>query len=228
MRKRRSTATFVVVLLAGSLLAWAGDVLDRIVATVNGHIILQSDWDDALSYEAFIGGNPLDQLSAEDHRTTLNRLIDQELLREQLRSTDSQHAPDDEDVTTRIQEVRKQYPDAQSDEGWKATLSHFGLTQDQLKRHVALQLDLMQLVDDRFRPTVQIDDKSIESYYNRSLLPQLRESGAKEVALADVTPKIRELLTQQKMDELVTAWLQTLRSASDIHTGEASDRSQAR
>ena len=47
-------------------LAWhfpaaAAEVIDRIVATVNGHIILQSDWEDALRYEAFSSGRPLDQ-----------------------------------------------------------------------------------------------------------------------------------------------------------------------
>jgi len=30
--------------------ALAGEVFDRIVATVNGHIILQSDWNAALRY----------------------------------------------------------------------------------------------------------------------------------------------------------------------------------
>jgi hypothetical protein len=75
----------------------------------------------------------------------------------------------------------------------------------------------MRLVDARLRPTVQIDSKSIESYYNRELVPQLRQSGAQSIALAEVTPKIKELLTQQKVNELLVAWLQSLRSGSSIH-----------
>ena len=47
----------------------------------------------------------------------------------------------------------------------------------------------MRLVDARLRPTVSIDATSIESYYNQELLPQLRQAGAKEVSLADVTPQ---------------------------------------
>ena len=39
--------------------AWAGEVIDRIVATVNGHIILQSDWDEALCYEALLSGRAI-------------------------------------------------------------------------------------------------------------------------------------------------------------------------
>jgi hypothetical protein len=72
-----------------------------------------------------------------------------------------------------------------------------------------------------------IDSKSIESYYNQELLPQLRQSGAEKVRLADVTPKIRELLTQQKMNELLVAWLQDLRSGSRIRTEAGSAESGA-
>jgi peptidyl-prolyl cis-trans isomerase SurA len=208
-------STVVLLLMAGPV--HAGEIIDRIVATVNGHIILQSDWEDAVSYEAFSSGHPVEQLGAADRKAALDRLIDQELLREQMRATDSQHASAEE-VAKRTQEIRKQYPGAESDSGWHDVLARYGLTESELKNRVAMQFDLMRLVDARLRPTVQIDSKSIESYYNQELLPQLRHSGAKEVPLAEVTPKIKELLTQEKMNQLLTAWLQNLRAGSDIHT----------
>jgi len=196
--------------------ASAGDVLDRIVATVNGHIILQSDWIDAERYEAFADGRPPDQ-APEDAKAVLDRLIDQELLREQIRASDFAHATDEE-VAKRIDEIRKQYPDAKTEQGWKAALARYGLTEEELKRRVARQLDVMRLVDSRLRPNVNIDSKTIESYYNQELLPQLGQSGAQAVPLAEASPKIKELLTQQKMNELLVAWLQNLRSGSEIRT----------
>jgi hypothetical protein len=36
-----------------------------------------------------------------------------------------------------------------------------------------------------------------------------------------VTPKIKELLTQEKVSELLVAWLQNLRAGSDIRTPSA-------
>jgi hypothetical protein len=87
-----------------------------------------------------------------------------------------------------------------------------------LKKRIAAQLDLLRLVDARLRPGVSIDAHSIESYYNQELLPQLRQSGKDIASLADVTPRIKELLTQQKMNQLLTAWLQNLRSGSEIRT----------
>ncbi|HTR65360.1 MAG TPA: SurA N-terminal domain-containing protein [Terriglobales bacterium] len=218
MRKWLISAT---VLLAVALPAMAGEIIDRIVATVNGHIILLSDWDEAVRYEAFMDGRSPDAVSQALRKAALDRLIDQELLREQIRSSDSQYSPSGEEVARRILEIRKQYPGANDDALWKQTLTRYHLSEEELQHRVALQLSLMKLVDDRIRPTIQIDPNSIESYYQESLLPQLRKSGEKEVPLAEVTPKIKELLTQEKEDQLLTAWLQNLRASSEIRTGDA-------
>jgi hypothetical protein len=221
MNQKYPTLTCIILLLAIALPARAGDVLDRIVATVNNHIILQSEWQDAVRYEAFVAGRALDQLQPGDRKAALDRLIDQELLREQMRSSGFPHASN-EDVEKRIQEIRKQYPGAETEAGWQAALARYGLTENELKKRVSLQVDLMGLVDSRLRPNVVIDSKSIESYYNQELLPQLRQSGAQQVPLAEVTPKIKELLTQQKMNQMLIAWLQDLRSGSRISTAEDS------
>jgi hypothetical protein len=225
MNRKGSTIAGVVVLLMIALPACAGDVLDRIVATVNNHIILQSEWQDAIRYEAFIGGRSLDQVQAPDRKAALDHLIDQELLREQMRSSGFPHASSVE-VEKNIQEIRKRYPGGDSETGWQAALARYGLTEPELKRRVALQADLLGLVDARLRPNIVIDSKSIESYYNQELLPQLRQSGAGQVPLAEVTPKIKELLTQQKMNQMLVAWLQDLRSGSEIRTDAGPPGSQ--
>jgi peptidyl-prolyl cis-trans isomerase SurA len=214
-------AGILLFLLIGSLPLFAGDIVDRIVATVNGHIILQSDWEDALRFEAFTSNRSMGQLTAEDRKASLDRLIDQELLREQMRSADFLHATTEE-VSTRVAEIRKQYSLADNEQGWTAALNRYSLTEDELRSRISSELDALRLVDARLRPSVNIDSKSIESYYNQELLPQLRQSGAKDVALTDVSPKIKELLTEQKVNELLLAWLQTLRAGSNIRTEAAS------
>jgi peptidyl-prolyl cis-trans isomerase SurA len=216
MCKKFSTLICTVPFLALAFSASAAEVIDRIVATVNGHIILESDWEDSLRYEAFISARRLDHLNPDDRKSALDRLIDQELLREQLRASDSPHSSPEE-VANRIAEIRKQYLNAESEPAWRAVLQNNGLSEGDLKSRVGVELDLMRLVDARLRPAVTIDSKNIESYYNQELLPQLRKSGGEQVPLAEVTTKIKELLTQKKMDELLTAWLQNLRAGSEIH-----------
>ena len=213
----RKFFTFVgtLVFLTTTFTAGAGEVIDRIVATVNGHIILLSDWEDSLRYQAFSSGRALDRMTADDRKSALDHLIDQELLREQLKDSDIQHASPEE-VAQRVVEIRKQYPEAETELGWRKVLDSYRLSEDNLKNRVAAELDLMRLVDARLRPSVTVDSKSIESYYSQELLPQLRQSGGQNVPLANVTAKIKELLTQKKISQLLTAWLQDLRAGSEI------------
>jgi peptidyl-prolyl cis-trans isomerase SurA len=210
-------AAFAILLVTCAISPGAhAQVIDRIVATVNGHTILQSDWDDALSYESLLSGRPLSQFTDDDRKAVLDRLIDQELLGEQMKSAFFQHASE-ADANARIEEARKQYPEASTPEGWQALLNRFQLTEKDLVAHVQEQIDLMRLVDAHLRPAVQIDSKTVEEYYRDKFVPQLKQAGGNDVPLGDVSGKIRELLTQQKVSELLVSWLQTLRSEGKVN-----------
>jgi len=216
--RAKTIAVVALTLMLGAFTlptAQAGQVIDRIVATVNGHIILQSDWDEALCYEALLNGRTLSEFSDDDRRGVLDRLIDQELLGEQMKSAFFEHASEAE-AAGRVADARKQYPAAATNEGWEAVLSRFGLVEKDLVAHVQQQIDLMRLVDAHLRPAVQIDSKTIEAYYREKFVPQLKQSGGSDVALADVSAKIRELLTEEKVNELMVSWLQSLRSESKV------------
>ena len=195
----------------------SAEVVDRIVAIVNGQVILQSDWDEGLSYEALLTNRSLADFTDDDRRAVLDRLIDQELLHQQMKSADFPHATDAE-VAARLDEARKLYPQAASPEGWQKILAQFHLTEKDLDLHLRQQIDLMRQVDARLRPAVQIDSKSIEAYYRQQFVPQLQQSGSREIPLSDVSGRIRELLTEKKVNELLVSWLQTLHSEGNIRT----------
>jgi peptidyl-prolyl cis-trans isomerase SurA len=228
MTKVRTIVTTVGALILSCSLAaqpaTAGQVIDRIVATVNGQIILQSDWDDALRYEALLSATSINEFSAEERRAVLDRLIDQELLGEQMKSALFKHATEEE-AAAQVTQTRQLYPEASTDDGWKAVLGRFGLTEKALLTHVQQQIDLMRLVDAHLRPTVQIDSKSIEAYYREKFIPQLKQSGSGDVPLEEVSGKIRELLTEERVSELMVSWLQSLRSESKVSVPGASDSS---
>jgi len=212
-----------VTIIATLILSWslgarpfaAGEVIDRIVATVNGNIILESDWNDALRYEALMSARTVSDFNGEERRAVLDRLIDQEILGEQMNSALFKHATQEE-AAAEVTQTRQLYPDASSDDGWKAILARLGLTEKALLSHVQQQIDLMRLVDAHLRPTVQIDSKSIEAYYRDKFIPQLKQSAGSDVPLDQVSAKIRELLTQEKVSELMVSWLHSLRSESKV------------
>jgi len=213
--RKLATVLVAAALFLAFLPAAQAEVIDRIVATVNGHIILQSDWDEALCYEALLNGRTLEQFTDDERRAVLDRLIDQELLGEQMKSALFQHASEAE-AEARVADARKQYAEAATAEGWQSVLGKFRLSEKDLMAHVQQQIDLMRLVDARLRPAVQIDSKTIEAYYREKFVPQLKQNGAGEVALAEVSGKIRELLTQEKVSEMLVSWLQTLRSEGKV------------
>ncbi len=233
VRTKTIAAVALTLVLSALLLpaARAGQVIDRIVATINGRIILQSDWDEALCYEGLLNGRALNQFAEDDRRAVLDRLIDQELLGEQMKSASFQHASEAE-ATARIAAARKQYPEATTAEGWQSVLGRFGLVERDLVAHVQQQIDLMRLVDAHLRPAVQIDSKTVETYYREKFVPQLKQPILTETPSAEVAAQIRELLTEEKVNELMISWLQSLRSESKVSvpgaTASAGDGVQSR
>ena len=213
----RKVFCFVFLLAVAASLAATGEVIERVVATVNGQPILQSDWDEEFRYEAFMNRKPLESLTVEDRKQALDRVIDQELLRQQIKGSEFEEASAQE-PRDRIAELRKQFPEVKDDAGWKTKLEQYGMTEQDLSRHIALQLQLTRLITARLRPNVHIDSSSIETYYREKLLPQLRQSGVKNVPLVEVSPKIEELLAQQRVNELLAGWLHDLRAQSEIRT----------
>ena len=94
----------IALILALVASALAGQIVDRVITSVNGHVVLQSDWEQEVAFEALADGRDPESFTAEERRAALDRLIDQELLREQVRP--SQPAPADQ-VATREAAVRK-------------------------------------------------------------------------------------------------------------------------
>ena len=214
---RRILPLLALALMASTLPVRAGEVIDRIVVIVNGHVVLQSDWDDAVCFEAFSEGRPLAKISDQQRADTLERLINQELLREQVSSEERETVPPEE-VHKKVQEVRSQHPEAASDSGWQSLLASYGLNEPKLEAKLSEELSALHQIDVRLRPTVQVDAAAIEAYYKNTFLPQMHKAGAADVPLAQVSARIREILIQEKINELLTSWMQTLRRDSKIHS----------
>jgi hypothetical protein len=215
--------TSVALLVAGSLAlavtmtvipaARASEVLDGMVATVNGHVILLSDWDDELRFECFTSGRKIADVNAEEKKAALNRLIDQELLREQMHVNDvKQVLP--EEIKKQVESFRTDYVRENPGTTWEVGLSHYGLTEKFVENHVRTELEQLQFVDSRFRASTQVSEAEIEQYYKDQLVPKLPATDP--VSLTEAAPKIREILTQSKINQTLSSWLETLRSQAEI------------
>jgi hypothetical protein len=195
-----------------------GEIVDRVVTSVNGHVVLQSDWEQELAIEAFSNARDPDSFTLAERNAALDRLIDQQLLREQVRPSESAPAAQ---VAARVAELRKLHPECATDEGWHATLQRYGLTESSLEKRVGDQIQLMKLVEDRLQPSIQIDQRAVETYYHDQLLPDMKRAGSPPAPLTEVFGQIKDLLSERKMNELLAVWLANLRSGSRILTPES-------
>src|SRR5258708_3336718 len=215
----RQGALLTALVMALALSSPAGQIVDRVVTSVNGHVVLQSDWEQEVALEAFSNARDPDSFTIIERNAALDRLIDQELLREQVRP--SQPTPA-ELVAARVSELRKLHPECATADGWRAALQRYGLTQKSLEKRVGDQIQLMRLVEDHLQPSIQIDQRAVETYYHDQFVPEMKRAGGPAAPLPEVFDRIKDLLAERKMNDLLSVWLASLRSGSHILTPESS------
>jgi hypothetical protein len=206
---------FVVLLAFAASRGFSGEVVDRLVASVDNVPILESDWNHAVALEALEQGRAIGSYSGDERRPVLDRLVDQQLIRSQM-GDENIAAAEERDIAKQLEKIREQYPAAKSDEDWQHLLAQYGITEEMLRLKVARQLQVMRFVDLRLRPETRVARQDVETYYTENLVPEVRSRNAREASLAEVYAKIEEILRQQRIDALLTAWLQELRDHSDI------------
>jgi hypothetical protein len=204
----------LAVLVLGCLCTAA--VVDRIVATVNHRAVLESEWDEAVRFESFMNGRSLKEVTAAERKQTLERLIDQTLIEEEMRNSSYTPLPMEE-VTKRIRELREAVPAWKTEEGWRAGLAAFGLSQQDVEERVAAEANVLRYLDLRFRPEIHIDRRAVERYYLEQLVPELHRSGAAEVPLQQVSAKIEQVLIAQRFNEIQNQWVRALRAQAEIN-----------
>jgi hypothetical protein len=195
--------------------AFAGEVIDGIVATVNRQPVFQSDWEEAIAFEALMQQKSVAQMTQADRLQALQRIIDRQLLEAQM-GNETFLQPSDDDLEKDIAKLRAQLPEAADNQSWQKVLAGYGLTQDSLKAHLRAEVRVMNFVEVRLRPHVHVQREEVESYYQNQLLPDLQNNSRTAVTLNEVEPRIRELLVQRRMDELLDQWLHNLRQQAEI------------
>jgi len=215
MRRLIHVAICTLLLIPAS--TFAGEIVDAVIATVSRQPVLQSEWDDATRFEAFMQEKPLAAVSDRDRVRALQRLIDRRLLEVQMRNP-GYLAPSTEELRAAVAKLRAQIPGAKDEAGWQAVLAEYGFSQRDIENHLRSETQMMNFVEVRLRPNIHIQPEEVEAYYRSQVLPDMEKAGVTLVTLQEVEPKIRELLVQQHMDELLDAWLHNLRQQTPVHS----------
>jgi len=181
-------------------------VVDRIVARIEGDIILESQVRELGAFQELIEGR------AESDDQLLSELIEQWTVQTEAEAT---HFP--EPAQTEVDRELARLTDRfGSAEAYASKLRALGLSATQARQLLARQIYIERYLDYKFRPTVQIEAAAIHAYYQNQFLPELAKNNQPAPREADVQEQVRELLVQKAISELTAKWLDDTKSRLKI------------
>jgi hypothetical protein len=223
-----SVATVVRIVFIGLMFSLSspficiGETIDRIVAVVNNQIITLSDLElEARFYQL---DHQLPSSNKDDpaeekaiQRELVERMIERLLLSEQVLEFPGSKIKDEE-IETQLNALQEKWGGGNLlDQG----LAQSHTTREELKEHLRWQVLVMKYVDNRFRQFAVIDPAEITTYYQKMLIPELEHKGIRQFPpQAEVEAKIREILTEEKVNQAIEEWLGSLKETANIHIFE--------
>jgi hypothetical protein len=125
-------------------------VVDRVAVVVGTRVITQTEVMEEVRVTQFQNMEPLN-LSPDQRRAAAERLVDQLLLRNEMQLAHYQE-PEASEGARLLEEFRRENYTATT--AFEAALRRYGITQQQLERHLLWQADLVRFVEFRFRGPV--------------------------------------------------------------------------
>jgi peptidyl-prolyl cis-trans isomerase SurA len=198
-----------------ALLAFAApaDIIDRIAVSVGIHVITASDLDREIRVTAFLNGTKPDFTPAA-RRATAGRMVEQALVRSEL-ETSRYPTPAPSEIDPVLAQLKKdRFP---NDADFQRSLAEDGITEQDVRDELLWQRTLLSFLDVRFRPSVQVSDKDIQDYFDKSVLPaaQAAHKGT-TILLDDYRDQIEAKLTGQREDQEMSRWLDQAKKRTDI------------
>lgn len=195
-------------------------VLDRVVAVINGDVILESDVESEMRFAVLQPGrsNP----AQNTPQNALRRLIDRDLILQQMKASRIvKRQPSVEEIQRQIESLRKSIPECSqyhctAQAGWNAFLAAHDLTEKQIETRWGQRIMILAFIQTRFGAGVRISDADIDQYYRQDLVPEFAKRHLQPPALESVSARIREILLQQHVNVLLQDWLQSLKEEGSV------------
>ncbi|QHS50489.1 peptidylprolyl isomerase [Edaphobacter sp. 12200R-103] len=196
-----------------------GTEIDGVVAIVNGDVILESDVDEERRFETIQPYRGSANGRSRDH--AVQRLINRALILQQAVLEADQIAVSDEELDKQLGTLRKDIPACRSlhcetEDGWQKYLASNGFTVQEFRDRWRQRMQLLKLIDIRFRNGIHISDDEIRNYYEKTMLPEYARQKVSPPKLETVSRRIEEVLLQQRVSGLLRDWLQSLRAQGNV------------
>ena len=188
-------------------IGWSGPViLDRIAVIAGTHVIKASDIDRDIRLTDFLNRAPL-SFTASAKRESAERLITQQIIRDEIVSGGYRRPPEAEAVELEAQLRRDRF--GGSEPRMVEGLQRYGLTTAELRERLLWQITVLQFIDERFRGGVVVTDEDIRAYFDQHRAELRSTFDAAE-------PKIRTTLEGERINQAFNEWLDQARKAEKV------------
>lgn len=190
------------------------ETIDRIAITAGNHAITSSELELQMRMTAFLNGDPLDLGDAARRRAS-ERLVEQALIRREMELS-RYPRPEAFEAQPLLADLRKD-PRFASEESYRAQLARYGVSEEELLRHLLLQLTTLRFIEYRFRSGVQVQDSDIREYYEEEFLPAWRErSAGQPPSFEESREQIESILEARAVNRALDRWLKQAREQTRI------------
>lgn len=191
------------------------EVLDRVVASFENTVLTQSDVEREYRFELFLEGKmPTEMPDSAILKQACERLVSQKLLALESESGSAVSEALRAAALQDLDETRKRFA---NQEAYQSALASLGMTERQVLGRLVERRQILQTIDQRLRPAAAPEASEIETYYRETFAPEYaRRNQGPAPPLAEVESQIRELLVQQKIDQLLAQWLEELKSSRQV------------
>jgi hypothetical protein len=121
-------------------------ILDRVAVVVGNKVITESEVVQQARIEAFLNGASV-ELGPESRRAAAERLVDQQLIRTEMRIGDYP-APSAKEIDEMLQNLKKERWASETE--YRGALERYGITEAELRGQLAWQLAVIRFTDMRF------------------------------------------------------------------------------
>lgn len=217
---KAAVALFVagLCLLCGAQQAHAQQIVDRMVATVNGGV--RPDlitYSDLLWQLALQPGTPLSNPRSEDLNSALQSLISQRLILQEAEKLPA-IAPSDDDVRAAINELVKQFPSSADFVERLRMVGFQSVDDEQFKEIIRRRVAIENYLNFRFRSFTIVTPQEEANYYTQVWVPRFRKQHPNAIVptLEKARAEINQTLTEDKIESETDAFIDSSRENAEI------------
>jgi hypothetical protein len=181
-----------------------GDVIDRVLAVVNGHLITLSD------VRASLRLGLIEPAGAAAEQTAVQRWIDRVLVLQEV----ERYAPPDPSVSETERALSRVRDRLGGVEAFSSAVARLGVTEDWVRHWVRDELRIRAYVDQRFAASIEPSDDEIENYLREHAAELAAREGGR--TRTDARSLARERVADERRAAVVGEWLEDLRRRATI------------